>query len=634
MKKFLKTAIATIFLASMALTGCGGGTTPASTTAKSTTTDTTKVTSTGYSQAPSLDGKGLPPVKDRLPVQPKLVNEEPSDLLNYTIGTYGGTLRTVTSTPNWDADVFVMDNEPLLNTPGILGSQITGNILQGYKVSPDQKTFTFTMRKGLKWSDGQPVTVQDVKFAFDDVLFNKELTPVFPAWLRSGGKVDGQPLKFDVINDYTFQISFSEPYGGFPILLSIKGWVGYTDLLKPFHFLKQYHKKYADPVVLAQEIKKAGFKKGDWVKLFQTKDVLNWDLPNPKAIGFPVLYPWMLVKKTATTEYFDRNPYYFKVDSAGNQLPYIDNIQSSMVQSMDMEVMSVLAGNVDFQRQDAALNKMPLYKENESHGYKAIMSKLHVTPTDIFLNETYKDPVWRKVVQDVRFRQALSLAMNRKDIINDIYYGFADPGIIENPAFNLDEANKLLDDMGMKKGPDGYRVGPDGKKFVIPFEVAAIAPDVVPLTELVMAQWRSLGLDVTMKTIDPTLWGTRNAANQLRATVGWVHTQLWYMGDWGQGYWGPLWNEWYTTGGKQGEKPPADVEKLYNLINQVSVSSPDEAQKAIEQVHQELGKNLWFFVPIENVKQPVIVNAKLGNVTDKGYAIGLNFSAEELYYKK
>ncbi|PZE19512.1 ABC transporter substrate-binding protein [Paenibacillus xerothermodurans] len=587
-------------------------------------------------QAPMLDGRNLPPIQDRLPAEVKVTNEMPADMLKYEIGTYGGTLRTVTSAVGWDADVFVMNNEPLLNTPGILGTEITGNVLLGYTASEDGKSFDFQMRKGLKWSDGTPVTTEDVRFSIEDMLFNEELTPVFPAWLKAGGKAEGSPLSFKVVDEYSFQITFDQPYGGFPIRLAIESWRGYSDyLLKPAHFLKPFHKKYADAKVVEAAMKEGQYGDAEWAKFFNDKDVTSRELTKPAALGFPVLYPWVMVKMSDTTTEYERNPYYFKVDAKGNQLPYIDKIQSALVQNIEMVTMKTIAGEVDFSRESAALIKMPLYKENEQKGgYRTLLSDMHVTPTDIFLNLTYADPVWRQVVQDVRFRQALSLALNREEIIDTIYYGFAEPAKIMDSTFNLDEANKLLDEMGMKRGPDGFRVGPDGKKFTVPFEIGAQAPDIVPLTQLIVEFWKNLGLDVTMKTIDQTLWTTRRDANEIQATMMWTHTPLWYMADWGQSFWGRLWKVWLDTGGQQGEEPPADVKRLYDLIDKVAVSPPQEAITAIEEVKKEMSKNAWYFVHIENVKQPLIVNAKLGNIPEKGFAIAADFSGEQFFFKQ
>ncbi|MEC0266232.1 ABC transporter substrate-binding protein [Paenibacillus anseongense] len=590
---------------------------------------------TAFKESPVLASKGLPPVKDRLPSDYKFTNELPESQMKYEIGTYGGVLKTVTSAPDWDADVFVMNNEPLLNTPGILGDQITGNVLKDYKVSDDQKTFTFSMRKGLKWSDGQPVTTEDVRFTVEDILNNTELTPIFPVWLRGGGEADAAPMKLEVIDDLNFKLVFDRPYGGILIRFAIQGWRGYTELIRPAHYLKQFHKKYTPLDKLEPLIKQGGFQPGEWFNLFNDKDITNWELANKKAVGFPVLYPWMMTKSTESVTTYERNPYYFKVDTAGNQLPYIDSIQSTLVQDIEMVGLKTIAGEVDFSRESAALIKMPLYRENEKNGYKALLANMHVTPTDIFLNETFNDPNWQKVVQDVRFRKALSLALNRKEIIDTIYYGFAKPGSIEDPTFDLAAANKLLDEMGLTKGADGKRLGPDGKVFTIPFEVGAQAPDIVPLTQLIVEMWKQLGLNVTMKTIDQTLWTTRNTNNELQATMIWTHTPLWYMGDWGTQLWGAQWDLWRTSGGKNGQEPPADIKNLYKMINDAAAAKPDDAKKKVAEIKQVMKDKVYYFIPISEVKQPLIVNAKLHNIpNDTSFAIGANFSGEQFFYSK
>jgi peptide/nickel transport system substrate-binding protein len=264
--------------------------------------------------------------------------------------------------------------------------------------------------------------MEDIRFTVEDVLFNKELTPAFPVWLKSGGKVEGNPFSFQVVDDLAFKIKFDQPYGGFLIRTAIQGWRGYTDLLKPAHYLKAFHNKYADAGELEAEIKEAGFQPGEWWNLFNDKDITNWELTNSKAIGFPVLYPWIYVKKTTTTAMFERNPYYFKIDADGNQLPYIDRIESTLVEDIEMVTLKIIGGEVDFAYGlFTSMPKIPLYKENEDRaGYKVYMTKYHTTPTDIHLNLTHSDPVWRSVVQDVRFRKALNMAINREEIIDSV----------------------------------------------------------------------------------------------------------------------------------------------------------------------------------------------------------------------
>jgi len=438
-----------------------------------------------------------------------------------------------------------------------------------------------------------------------------------------------------MVDDFTFKFTFDKPYGGLPISMAIQGWRGYDEFLKPSAYLKKFHKKYnTDTAALEAEIKAAKFKPGEWVNLFSDKDITNWELTSSKSIGFPCLYPWIYTKKTETTAEFERNPYYFKVDKAGNQLPYIDKIVSTYVQNMEVLTTKVLSGEVDSTR-FTSIDKMPLYKENEAKGgYKTYVLNDSGISTEVFLNLTFKNDNWRKVVQDERFRKALALGINCKEIIDAVYLGFGEPSVIEDTTYDVAAANKLLDEMKMTKGTDGFRVGPDGKKFTIPFEVYAAAPNFIPVTELFVEQWKALGLDVTMKKIDGTLWGVRCAANELQATVMWTSTPQWYVGDWGQGLWGPLWTTYFASAGKQGEKPPADVQKFYDLITKTTTDKLEDATAAADVLKAELKAHIWYFSFLSNLKQAVIANAKIGNFPDKGFANSATASMEQFFFRK
>ena len=203
-----------------------------------------------YHQAPMLDAKvesgELPPVEERLPENPAAPTDMTEEDLDLEIGAYGGNLRMVSTSVNWSDDVFIGMDENLLTARSIASGIYEPNIVESYEVSEDSKVFTFKLRKGLKWSDGVEVTMDDVKFAIENFVFNEELTPQIAAWMRDGGSSTGEPFTFTVIDDETFSLSFNESYGGFLVHISISGWKGYTDLLKPAHYLKQYHKDFAE----------------------------------------------------------------------------------------------------------------------------------------------------------------------------------------------------------------------------------------------------------------------------------------------------------------------------------------------------------------------------------------------------
>jgi peptide/nickel transport system substrate-binding protein len=487
-----------------------------------------------------------------------------------------------------------------------------------------------------------PVTTEDVLFAYEDVLLNDKLTPVFPEWLRAGGRSRGEPLKLEVVDKYTFRISFAESYGRFPVQLALTGWRGYTDLLKPKHYLRQFHIRYTPLEKLEPEIQKAALAKGEWWTLFTQKDHINWELTRRTAIGFPVLYPWVMVESSPTVTLLERNPYYFKVDAAGNQLPYIDRYRMELVADVEVSTIKVLAGEVDFLREDTALNKLPVYKENaKKGGYRIALLGQHVDPTAVWLNLTHPDPVWRQVVRDVRFRKALSMGINYKEIIEAIYSGFGEPPTTVPGVYDPAAANKLLDEMGLnRRDAEGFRLGPDGKTFIIPFEVAMYAPDTVPVTEMVVENWKALGINTTMKTIEQGLRATRQGANEIKATVIWDVEPMWRTGGWldfrPTVQWAPLWWQWYISGGKGGEEPPKEVKRILELsekIMEVSPATPED-KKLFDEIYSILHDNVFFFITSQKSAYPLIASERLGNIPHAGFGIGANLSGEQFFFRQ
>ncbi len=602
-----------------------------------------------YNESPMLaelveQGK-LPPVKERLPEEPfvvgpgVLIPEE--DLPDWEAGSYGGELRMFFTGTEGGGDYVILLCEPLLCAPGIGDENIRGNILEKFEISDDNKVFTFHIREGLKWSDGEPVTTEDIRFAYEDVLLNEELTPIFPPTFRSGGSSIGKPMELEILDEYTFRISFEDRYGSFLRMLAIEGWAGYGDLLKPSHYLKQFHIKYTPLENLEPLIEKEGFGPGEWWRLFAAKDFSShWRQSRPDAVGCPVLAPWVLSPSTTSEVLvYERNPYYWKVDIEGNQLPYIDKVIGYRVQDLETALLKILAGEVDFTRA-SNITQLSLLKANEQKGgYKIYLLDKHTDGAPVYLSLTYKDPVWREVVWDVRFRRALSLAINRKEIIDAIYYGFGEPTSYIPSEYDLEEANRLLDEIGLERGSDGWRLGPDGKPFTINFETIGIwEPDMIPVNELVLEYWKKVGVRATLKQIDPTLWEQRaRQANEVQASVLWgAHDKGWQL-SYGLDFASVLWDQWYETGGETGEEPPIWYKNLLDLYYKTKRAavpgSPeykeaDEKAKAIE----------YEYVPAiyitEKVKYPVIASAKLGNVPTSGYGIAANFAVEQFFFRR
>ena len=639
-----------------------------------------------YAQSPIFDAAveagELPPVEERLPETPRIAKEILDEYLDQEIGNYGGTLRLVTSVVNWDADGFIGMNEAFLTMESANSDVITPNIVESFEANEDNTVFTFKIRKGLKWSDGVEVTMEDFKFGIEDYVFNEELTPVVAAYMRDGGTAEGEPFKFEVIDDQTFTISFNSSYGGFAVHLSIAGWKGYTDLLKPAHFLKQFHKDYAEEVhgsldayyeFLKPYAEVMSFDdvtaEGVWCDIFDQIDCTNWELADPNDAmttyyfpgvaeqNFPVLYGWVMKSCDGGITTWERNPYYFKVDEDGQQLPYIDYITSTLVEDMEMVQMKYMSGEADFGRESATIDNISLYRENEeAAGITAYTTAYHCTPTDIALNINYglnvdgtvKDDdaskAWQEVVNDVRFRHALAIAIDAEEICDAVYNGFAEPYEMHGCTHDIEGANALLDELGMVDvDGDGYRESPSGLPFSFMIWNSAEANDIIPACELYVEYWAEIGIKATVNTVESTLRDTSVEANEVPCRVSWVHeTILWHYADWFTGVWGPLYQDWMDKGGLSGDlegsteflEPSDELKDFYLKIQSLFTVDPETAvNEILPELANFMAENQYLIIPITNVQQCVIINSDIGNVPSGGVGISWNFAFEQFYYE-
>jgi peptide/nickel transport system substrate-binding protein len=594
--------------------------------------------------AEMVQAGSLPPLDERLPASPKVLssarNEIPHGDLDFQVGKYGGTVRTVQPSPNWQPDIFVATDEPLCAAPGILAEGIGGGVAESFEMSDGGKTFTFHLRPGMKWSDGEPVTTEDVQFVYEDILSNEQITPTFPAFMKTGNSAGGDPLVVEVVDTYTFHVKFTEPYEGFPAFLAILQWKGYSELLLPKHYLKDFHVDYVPLAELEPLITAASLPAGEWWSLFGSKRVNNWDVCAEKAVDYPVLNPWYLTLFGTTSMEYGRNAYYFKVDEAGQQLPYIDGITSAVVADVEMSQLKVIAGEVDFLREDATIDNMALYSENaDKANIRIQLLDMHVSPTDVVINQTIDDPSWREVVRDARFRRALSHATDRPTIIDAVYYGFGSMPVHVPSEYDPDLANDLLDEIGMtERDADGFRLAPDGQPFEIPFTLSQDASDIVPVCELIVENYKEVGINASFQVVEGALRGQIDAANEMHARVLWNHwPELWWGALWdanpGRG-WGRLWQDWFNTNGETGEEPPEDVKEFMEHRNQSIVVAGEEREVEIAAWKKMMYDNLYCIVTVERVPYPLIVNKDLRNVPTAGFAIAANFSLEQMWYDR
>ncbi len=574
----------------------------------------------------------LPPVEERLPNEPYVVTNRLLVVSYDTeIGQYGGTMRLPQEAPSGDPHIYIGSVEPLVWAPGAFNYDmgIHGNVLKDWEVNDDYSVYTMSLREGMKWSDGEPVTTADVDFTWNDVIMHEEVTPAIPVYLRTGSSPDNAAASVEIQDDYTFTVTFDDQYGSFPAQLAIAQWRGYQDFLKPAHYLKQFHADYADAAELAAKMEAESIEEGQWYNLFNAKQMPGnlWRAINEEGFGHPVLTPWVMTDFGGGAWNFDRNPYYFKVDEAGNQLPYIDHVQMVLVQDRETTVLKILSGELDYLGERSSLQNLPLLKQAEDDGIlNVFIPRMHRTPINFTLNLTYEDEQYREIVNDLRFRQAMNYAINNDEIIKTFYLGqFAKPGYESSiPEYDPDKANALLDEMGLSaRGDDGFRLGLDGEPFEILFEPAPYSQDHIPMVEMIAEHWKAVGINTPVKAGDAGLIWERRAANDVKGWSVWVHEDIWPSAGWDdylpQRGWGVLWGRYKTSGGEQGEEPPPAVQELYELHTaflQAPIGTPD-GDAALAALYQNLRDNLWTFNPVEESYYPTSTSVRIKN-TPKG----------------
>ena len=620
---------------------------PAATTAPATKPPATAAPAPApvakYKEAPMLaelvkQGK-LPPVEQRLPKNPRVAQCLPPELLKQDVGKYGGTIRLIGPAVQYDADQFMMCRTPMMETPGMLGDVVNPNLLERFEPNADQTVFTLTLRQGLKWSDGQPVTTRDIQFAIDDVWLNTELYPGGPdVALKAGAKAKGAPVKLEVVDEHTCRMRFATPYGSLPLALAIMKWKAHELILRPRHYMEQFHKKYADPAKLDALIKANKFE--TWVQLFifMNGDTRGMEVMRVRDIPAPKLTPWLLKEGSDQRCILERNPYYFKVDADGQQLPYIDRMDFTTVPDLEVIALKQFAGEADYGAEVVTMPKLGLYKENETKGgYNITFGNIHRTSGCLGLNLTYKDDGWRKVVRDVRFRKALSMAVNRKELIDAVYYGYGEPYPL-NPQYDPEAAKKLLDQIGMdKRGADGFRLDPDGKPFVIDISVNPDYYDLPMAGDLYVQYFKAVGINTTIKRVASALLSQQQLANQLKANITWPTSPvLWHYQDYRENDWGRLWWAWWQSDGKEGEEPPEDVKAFYNKTETAFEKAPAEAKKVFTEQNKAFASDaVYFLIPTLNQKQARLENKKLGNMSTNPlcFSIAQTMSMEQAYFK-
>ncbi len=574
------------------------------------------------------EGK-LPPVEKRLPEEPKIVA---FGQYGRTVGKPGGTLRILMSGPR-DTRMMVVYGYARLVVYD-RNYNLVPDILKSLDIK-DDRIFTLHLRKGMKWSDGAPFTAEDFRFFWEDMAGNRKVSP---AGAPREMMVDGAKAKFTVIDATTVRYEWAKPN---PAFLPALAGPSPLYIYKPAHYLKQFHVKYQDPEKLAAMVKKA--KRRNWAALLNRRDE-QYRNDNP---DMPTLEPWVLKTRPPSQRFvFERNPYYFRVDREGHQLPYIDQIAMNLADTKIVPLKTG-AGESDLQARYLRFDNYTFLKQAEKrNGYQVrLWREARGDHMVLYPNLNVDDPVWRKLFRDVRFRRALSLATNRHEINQVVFFGLALEGqntvLPQSPlykpsyrnawaTFDLKKANALLDEIGLtRRNAEGIRLLPDGRPAEIVVETAGESSEQTDVLELVHNSWRKAGIKIYTRPSQREVLRNRIFAGKTQIAVwsGWENglptadtspeevaptSQM-------QLQW-PKWGEYYQTKGKMGEKPDmGPAEELLELYHDWRTASSRAARAEIWHKMLAINSQQVFSIGlIGSVPQPVVVNDRLRNVPVEG----------------
>jgi peptide/nickel transport system substrate-binding protein len=511
--------------------------------------------------------------------------------------------------------------------------ELVPDILKDVEVEED-RIFTLHLRKGHRWSDGEPFTSEDFRYWWEDIANNERMMPVGPPAELS---VDGELPKVEILDELTVRYSWSNPN---PFFLPAVAAATPTFIYMPAHYLKQFHEKYADPEELAAKVEQAQAR--DWAQLHGRMDEM-YDFTNP---DLPTLQPWRpTVAPPATRFVFERNPHFHRVDPEGQQLPYIDRVVFDVVDDKLIPVKTG-AGETDLQSRGLFFKHYTFLKESE--GRSNLRTHLWQTAQGahlaIYPNLNANDEVWRELFRDVRFRRALSLAVNRDEINQIMYFGLGMGGgntvlpqsSLYKPeyrdawaGFDLEQANALLDEIGLtERSSDGLRLLPDGRPMEIIVETAGEESEQSDILELVGESWLELGIKIHTKPSQREVFRNRVFAGDALMSIWFglengIPTADMAPSEFAptsqlQLQW-PKWGQYYETKGSAGEPPDTPEAKLLmELFNAWrTAGSTEERSKIWHQILEIYSSQVYSVALISGVLQPVAVRTTLHNVPEE-----------------
>ncbi|HSI01051.1 MAG TPA: ABC transporter substrate-binding protein [Reyranella sp.] len=587
----------------------------------------------GLKETPSLADQvksgALPAVDKRIPEVPAIVKHfagsdgagKPGGNANILIASARDT-RLMTLYSN--ARLIVYDDQ----------FKLQADILESYEVK-EGREFTLKLRPGHKWSDGKPFTTADFRFFWEDIANDKELSPSGP---NVELMVEGKPPKVEIVDATTIKYTWESPN---PYFIESQARAAPLFLFRPAHYLKKFHKKHTPEDEILKNAKGGQAK---WVQIYRRFDVMYAN-DNP---DLPTLNAWKLVTAPPAQRFvFERNPYYYRVDEKGVQLPYLDRVTFTVVAANLIPAKAGL-GESELQPRYLGLRDYTFLRDAaKNSGVKVLLwEKGAGSEVAFYPNLNVNDETWRKLNRDPRFRRALSLAIDREELAEVVYTGMATPSAntimprsaLFKPEYatkwakhDVKAANKLLDEAGLdKKGSDGVRLLSNGQPAVIIIEHTSENSAEIDAMTLVVDQWKKVGIKALLRPQTTDNFRLRTSSGEAMMTsYGGITTSAptpatapkefapVMLG----GLQWPKWGLFVESKGRQGEAcDMPEPQKLAELLHQWERATDDAGRtKAWEEMLTINADQVFSIGTVNATKLPVVVGRKLKNVPEKGY---------------
>jgi peptide/nickel transport system substrate-binding protein len=570
----------------------------------------------------------LPPVSERLPDIP-FVNA--MDRPWQTPGKYGATLRMLMSSSRDLRQMAVYGYARLVGYNSEL--DLIPDILEKFEVE-ERRIFTFSLRHGHRWSDGAPFTTEDFRYWWEDIANNKELSPTGPPIALI---VDGEMPHFEVLDETRVRYTWSKPN---PDLLHALARAQPLFLYSPAHYMKQFHQSHADPDELARMVKERGLR--GWAALHNRMGNLYKNL-NP---ALPTLQPWVNTTTPPSKRFvFERNPFFHRVDPLGRQLPYIDQVLVYMAGSSIIPA-KVGAGESDLQARYLRFDNYTFLKASEEREKQKVRLWRTARGARIALypNLNTTDEVYRALFRDVRFRRALSLAINRDEINQAIFFGLAIEGnntvLPGSPLyreeyretwaqFDLDQANDLLDDVGLvERDRRGVRLLPGGRPADLIVESAGESSEETDVLELIRDSWSKIGIKLHTRPSQREVFRNRVFAGKTQIAIWTGLENALLRADMSPAELAPVkqdhlqwpkWGQYIQTKGLSGEAVDMpEAAELLDLYEAWQMAEPSEREKIFHRMLHIHAEQVFTLGVIAGVPQPVVFKETLRNLPEEG----------------